>query len=407
LENYHGIKTIILIDEYDVPLQKSWICGYYKEMIAFIRPLLGSAFKDNPHLQFAVITGCLRISKESIFTGLNNLDVISILSDRYDEYFGFTQSEVDAMLEHYGLASKSQILRDWYDGYLFGRARVYNPWSSIKVVADWGKNINRFPEHYWANTSGNDIVRKLIERAGSETKADLEILMAGGTITKTVFEDITYDEIYKSDDNLWNFLFFTGYLKKNGEGRQNEDDRLILDMSIPNREVRYIYVTKISEWFDERVKQRDFSKFHDAVLSGNAEVLQEELGDFLLGTISYMDGKEDFYHGVMIGVLSGIPNFTLKSNRETGLGRCDIVMRHCSGRGRAVIFELKWTPNMKEIEKKRDEALQQIVDGRYVEELEDECYTDIIRYGVAFCRKSCEVGKVGSPRNTPPKTYIP
>jgi len=391
LADYYGRKAIILIDEYDVPLENSWARGFYQDMVDFIRPLLSGALKDNPHLQLAVITGCLRISKESIFTGLNNLDVISILNDHFSEHFGFTQDEMDAMLGYYNLECKAGVARDWYDGYVFGRTEVYNPWSSIKVVSNWIKNINRHPEPHWVNTSGNDIVRTLIDKADGEAREELETLMAGGTISKPIHEDITYDEIHKSADNLWNFLFFTGYLKKVGEGRLGENGEISFDLSIPNMELRYIYATKIQEWFKEQVKQKDFGRLYDAVLDGNAQVLQEELGSFLLDTISYMDGREDFYHGIMLGVLSGVRNYYLRSNRETGTGRCDIVMRHSSGRGKAVMFELKWTADMREIEGKSEEALRQMEDGMYARELEAECYTDVIKYGVAFCKKSCEV----------------
>ena len=389
LENYYGRKAIILIDEYDVPLENSWSRGFYDNMVDFIRPLLSSALKDNPHLQFAVMTGCLRISKESIFTGLNNLEVISILTRDYSEYFGFTQGEMDAMFAYYGLESKTQTARDWYNGYLFGNTEVYNPWSSIQVVSSWVTYIDELPKPYWVNSSGNDIVRTLIDNTDGEVRAELETLMSGGTISKVVHEDITYDEINRNADNLWNFLFFTGYLKKTGE--RLEGVKKVLDLSIPNLELQYIYETKIQEWFSEKIKKKDFKEFYDAVLNGDAETVQEELGEFLLDTISYLDGQEDFYHGVMLGVLSGMKNFRSKSNRETGLGRCDIVLRHISGRGKAVLFELKWTPDMRKIEEKCEEALKQIEDGKYAEELERECYTDIVKYGVAFCKKSCEV----------------
>ena len=390
LENYHGKKAIILIDEYDVPLENSWARGFYEEMINFIRPLLSSALKDNPHLQFSVMTGCLRISRESIFTGLNNLDIVSILNKNYSEHFGFTQSEMDAMLKHYKLESKTQTVKDWYNGYVFGETEVYNPWSSIKIASDWVTDINEYPKPHWANTSSNDIVRKLIDKADDDMRTELETLIAGGTVSKEIHEDITYDEIEKNAGNLWNFLFFTGYLKKTGK-RSNENSELILDLSIPNMELKYIYSIKIQEWFKERIAHRDFSKFYEAILNGNAELVQKELGEFLLDTISYLDGQEDFYHGVMLGVLSGLRNYFVRSNRETGLGRCDIVLRHSSGRGKAVIFELKWTTDMREIEKKSKEALQQIEKGMYARELEAECYNDIVKYGIAFCKKSCEV----------------
>jgi len=397
LEHYHGRKAIILIDEYDVPLENSWSRGFYQEMIDLIRPLLSSALKDNPHLQLAVMTGCLRISKESIFTGLNNLEVVSILSDSYSEHFGFTQMEVDAMLKYYGLESKTQILKDWYNGYLFGNTEVYNPLSTVKVVKAWTQNIERDPEPYWSNTSGNDIVRRLVDIANVEMKTDLETLMAAKTISKPIHEDITYEEIGdgndKDPDNFWNFLFFTGYLKKVGKGRQNENGESILDLSIPNLELKYIYHTKIQDWFKEKVSRKDFGPLYKALLGGDAETVQVELGNFLVETISYMDAKEAFYHGVLLGVLSGMSEFSAKSNRETGLGRGDIVLRHTSGRGKAVILELKCTHDMKKIAKLSEEAVKQIENGKYAKELESECYTDIIKYGIAFCKKSCEVRK--------------
>jgi len=395
LENYHGKRAIILIDEYDVPLENSWACSsrFYDKMVGFIRPLLSSALKDNPHLQLAVMTGCLRISKESIFTGLNNLEVISILNKYYSEYFGFTQNEINAMLQYYGLEDKREIVRDWYNGYLFGNTEVYNPWSSVRVVDSWLADINEYPAPYWANTSRNDIVRRLIEIADAEMKTDLETLMAGGIISKPIHEDITYDEIDMDKDkdrnNFWNFLFFTGYLKTVGE--HMDDVQKVLDLSIPNIEVQYIYKTKIQDWFKENVSRKDFNPLYEALLNGDAQSVQEELSDILLETISYLDAKEDFYHGITLGVLAGMRNFTAKSNRETGTGRCDIVLRHTSGRGKAIILELKCTADMREIEKKCEEAVKQIENGKYAKELETECYTDIIKYGIAFCKKSCEV----------------
>jgi len=391
LNAYYGKKTIILIDEYDVPLNRAHINSFYKELIGFVRPLLSSTFKDNKYLQLSVITGCLRISKESIFTGLNNLSIISILNKDYAEYFGFTQSEIDALLAHYGFESKAQEVREWYDGYMFGNTEVYNPWSSLNVVRSWVVYADEYPKPYWVNTSGNDIVRKLISEADSEMRADLEILLSGGTISKEVHEDVTYDEIDKNSDNLWNFLFFTGYLKKVGE--RKEGVKIFLDLSIPNSELQYIYETKISEWFKEQIKQKDFQQFYSAILNGNAEIVQKELSDLLLDTISYFDSQEAFYHGFMLGILAGQPNFSVKSNREAGKGRSDIIMRHLSKRGQAVIFELKWTDNIREITAKADEALRQIDEKLYCKELEDEGYDskNILKYGIAFCKKDCEV----------------
>jgi hypothetical protein len=394
LEAYHGIKTVILIDEYDVPLQKSWLSGYYKEMIDFIRPLLGAALKDSSHLQFAVMTGCLRISKESIFTGLNNLGVVSILSPHYDEYFGFMQDELEAMLAYYGMNGEAETLKKWYDGYLFGKSEVYNPWSIINYVNDRLADADHNPKPYWSNTSGNDIVHDLVNRANHETKTELETLMAGGTISKPIYEDITYDEIYKNIDNLWNFLFFTGYLKKAGKGHQDESGRITLDLSIPNIELQYIYTTKIHEWFNQQISEKNLDIFFNAILSGNVETFQTELEALLRASISFMDSAENFYHGFMTGVLSRLDGYYVKSNRESGNGRYDLVLCSVNGRAeKAVIFELKLSKEFKKLPDACAEALAQIENNNYAAEWEDEGYTDIMKYGVAFYKKRCMVKK--------------
>jgi len=391
---YHGKQVVILIDEYDVPLENAWSSGFYQDMVGFIRPLLSSALKDNPHLRLAVMTGCLRISKESIFTGLNNLEVISILSDLYSEHFGFTQGEMDAMLAYYGLESKTQILKDWYNGYLFGNTEVYNPWSSVKVVNNWTVNINRFPEPHWTNTSSNDIVRDLIENADNKTKDGLEALMAGGTISAVVHEDMTYDEIHKNADNLWNFLFFTGYLKKVGAERQNVYGELTMDLSIPNTELMYIYKTKIKEWFDEKIAGKNLDALHNAVLSEDVETFQNELSALLSESISYMDSAESLYHGVMIGALMRINGYRLKSNRESGNGRSDLVLYSENPKnGTAVIFEFKATKEYKQLQELCENALKQIEDKKYAADWIDNGYKNIVKYGIGFCGKSCEIRK--------------
>ena len=392
LENYYGKKTVVLIDEYDVPLENSWVRGFYQEMIDFIRPLLSSAFKDNPFLELAVMTGCLRISRESIFTGLNNLDIISILNKNYSEYFGFTQSEIDTMLKHYKMESKIQTVKDWYNGYIFGETEVYNPWSSIKIASDWLTDINEPPKPHWVNTSGNDIVRKLIDRADSTVKEELEILIAGGTISKEIHEDITYDEIEKSVNNIWNFMFFTGYLKKVGSG-SSEEGVLTLDLSVPNIELMYIYKTKIREWFSDYTSQRDLKKLFDAILGGDAEVFQSELSNILAESISFYDSAENFYHGFMAGVLSRLNGYRVKSNRESGAGRSDLALYGVSIRDKAVIFEFKVAKKAKEMPTACEEALKQIEDNNYAAYWDDEGYTDILKYGIAFCKKNCEVRK--------------
>jgi hypothetical protein len=399
LEKYHGKKVVILIDEYDVPLENSWSCStrFYDEMIDFIRPLLSSAFKDNPHLQFAVITGCLRVSKESIFTGLNNLKVISILDNSYSEYFGFTQAEMDSMLEYYGLSEKRQIVRDWYNGYLFGNTEVYNPWSSVLVADDWLTNINCFPKPYWANTSGNSIVRDLIDRATAEMKTDIETLMAGGTISKVVREDITYKEIDDNAESLWNFLFFTGYLKKVGDGRQNADGELTLDLSIPNIELKYVYKTKIQDWFKKRAEGKNPNAILNAILNGDAEALQSELSALLLDSISYMDTAENSYHGFMTGVLGALARlngYMAVSNRESGDGRGDLVLYRANGKeSLAAIFEFKVAKEFDKLPAACENALKQIEDKNYAAAWDKEGYKNIIKYGIGFYKKRCEIRK--------------
>jgi len=393
LECYHGRKAVILIDEYDVPLENSWVRDFYDKMIAFICPLLGSAFKDNPHLQLAVITGCLRVSKESIFTGLNNLDTASVLDRKYSEYFGFTQREADAMLDYYGLDAKKRLLRDWYNGYLFGNTEVYNPWSCLKAVESWIINIDEHPKAYWVNTSGNDIIRDMIDNMNSEARADLEALMAGGTISSIVDEYVTYGDIYENADNLWNFLLFTGYLKKTGDGRM-AGVTTIVDLSIPNLELLYIYETKIKEWLKKRVAGKNLDTLHNAVLNGDAETFQNELSAILSESISYMDNAESLYHGLMIGVLARINGYRLKSNRESGNGRSDLVLYNANEMGgKAVIFEFKLASNAKTLSTACEDALKQIEDKNYAAYWDEEDYKNIIKYGIGFYKKRCVVRK--------------
>ncbi len=390
LVNYYGRKVILLIDEYDVPLENAFVCGFYDEMIDFIRALFESALKTNPSLEFAVITGCLRISKESIFTGLNNLEVISILDDSYNEYFGFTDCEVKEICEDYGFPEKYESVKEWYDGYLFGHTNVYNPWSVVRYVKDLQVNENCYPKAYWANTSSNSIVRELIEIADESVRAEIELLIDGGTIEKPIHEDITYGEVYETMDNLWNFMFFTGYFRKVSE-RISENDIRYLTFRIPNREVRYIFYTKVSAWFQAKMKQRDMSRLHNAFIQKDVAVLEEELNDIMLETISSMDEHENYYHGLVAGLLTGIKGYITKSNRETGKGRCDLFVKPVSRRKEAFIVEFKVTKKLSELEAKADEALEQIEDRNYEKELIDDNYSVISRYGIAFCGKECMV----------------
>ena len=390
LELYYGKKAIILIDEYDVPLENAYMCGFYPEMVSFIRSLFESALKTNSSLEFAVITGCLRISKESIFTGMNNLKMISILSNQYDEYFGFTDEEVKKICEDYEMPQKFETFKDWYNGYLFGNANVYNPWSVIQLMDDLCESENWYPRAYWANTSSNSIVRKLIEMADEDTKMEIEELIEGKTIEKPVHEDITYDEIYTTMDNLWNFMFFTGYFRKVGE-RMDADDNRYLELMIPNREVKYIFRTKILGWFDEKVKAKDRSVLFEALVNLDAETMEEEIVELLLETISFNDAYESFYHGFLTRILSGMKGYIVKSNREGGTGRSDLFVKPVTRRKPAYVLEFKVADKFSRLEEAADKALKQIEERCYAKELEDDGYATVYRYGIAFCGKDCLV----------------
>ena len=392
LEQYHGKKTIILLDEYDVPLENSYFEGFYDEMIAFIRSLFESALKTNESLEFAVITGCLRISKESIFTGLNNLKVISILNDNYAEYFGFVQNEVDEMLEYYGIPEKRDEIKRWYDGYLFGDREVYNPWSLINYVDDAISQKIFFPKPYWSNTSSNSIIKEMVEKADSGVKNEIESLIAGGTIEKQIHEDITYGDIHQSQDNLWNFLFFTGYLK--AVSQRFEINRIYLTMKIPNEEIRYIYQNTIQEWFEQKIKILDFAPMYQAVLDGDADVFGQMLKQQLAGSISYFDSEEDFYHGFLLGLLRPLRDYTILSNRESGNGRPDIVLKPYDELKPAVVLEIKHVKKYTEMDAGCEEALRQIKAQKYEGGILEEGYRSVISYGICFCKKSCFVKKL-------------
>ncbi|AWI03464.1 AAA family ATPase [Clostridium drakei] len=389
LEKYHNKKVIILIDEYDVPLENAFFEGFYDRMIKLIRSLFESALKTNSSLEFSVITGCLRISRESIFTGLNNLNIISILNDRYAEYFGFSDNEVKELTKYYNMEEKYSLIKEWYNGYIFGNINVYNPWSVIKFIYDLLANINVFPSSYWANTSSNSIVKSLIEKADDETKAEIETLIEGKTIEKPIHEDITYDEVYDTMDNLYNFMFFTGYFKKIDERIDERTKVKYLKLKIPNEEIKYIFREKVLKWFNAKIKAEDLSKVYTSVLKGDVEVFQTEINRLLRKTISFNDAYENFYHGFVVGVLSGIDGYIVKSNRESGDGRSDIYIRPLSIFQRAVIIEIKVCDKPKELFTKCDKALEQIEKMKYEEELKEEGYEDIIKYGMAFYRKDC------------------
>lgn len=391
MEIYYGKKAIILIDEYDVPLENAFMQGFYDEMIAFIRSLFESALKTNDSLEFAVITGCLRISKESIFTGLNNLKIISITNPDYDEYFGFTDEEVRKICEDYAIPQKYELLKEWYNGYVFGNSNVYNPWSVIQFISAMIADENALPSSYWANTSSNSIVRKLIEMADEDTKLEIESLIEGKTIVKPIHEDITYDEMYKTMDNLWNFMFFTGYFRKVWEWMEEKTNQHFMELTIPNQEVKYIFRTKILGWFDEKVKMKDRSKLFAAFIDGDVETLEEEIVGMLLETISFNDAYESFYHGFLTGILSGMKGYTVRSNREAGTGRSDLCIKPVTRRKTAYVLEFKVAKKFADLEKMAEKALEQIEEKQYVKEVEDDGYQTVIRYGIAFFGKDCLV----------------
>ncbi len=382
-----GRKSIILIDEYDVPLENAYFAGFYDQMIALIRSLFESALKTNENLEFAVVTGCLRISRESIFTGLNNLKIMSVTADAYAEYFGFTPDEVEEMLRFYGLEKNLETVRQWYDGYQFGSTEVYNPWSVINYVDSCRTNKEAFARPYWSNTSSNSIVRTLVEKADLSVKQEIEALIEGKTITKPIHEDITYEDMDSTQDNLWNFLFFTGYLKKIQE--RQEGETIYMEMAIPNREVRYIYKNTVLRWFEERTDKKELSPLYDSILNGDTEKMAEILSENLMETISFYDYQESYYHGFLAGMLKNIGNYIVLSNRESGNGRPDIILKYPSVRGKAVIMEIKVAESYQDLERKCDEALRQIEEQRYDEELRREGYRNIMKYGIAFYRKEC------------------
>lgn len=390
LEKHHGKKVIILIDEYDVPLENAWFRGFYDEMIDFIRSLFESALKTNDALERAVVTGCLRISRESIFTGLNNLKVNSILSRDFGEYFGFTPGETEKMLTEYGLKDNIETVREWYDGYLFGEAEVYNPWSVISYVDEHMGAPERFAKPYWANTSSNSIIKELIENADEGMREELNTLISGGTIEKRIHEDITYADIHESEDNLWNFLYFTGYMKKVSERQENDD--IYLTMCVPNAEINSIYRHHISSWFDRVVKSTGLGEFHEAILNKDTEKISDFVSELLAKSISVYDSSESFYHGYFLSLLNGVPHYYAKSNREAGDGRPDIILYPNRPKDPAYIFELKVRKKFNEMDDGLREAFDQIRDKKYEEGILDEGYAGVISYGLCFCKKSCIAG---------------
>ena len=399
LFKHFGQKAVILIDEYDVPLDKAFQNGYYKEMVSLIRGLFGQALKTNEFLQFAVLTGCLRISKESIFTGLNNFKVMSITDSRFDEQFGFTDGDVRKLLSDYGMDSHFDEIKEWYDGYHFGRADVYCPWDVINHVDHLRDDSDAKPQTYWINSSGNSLVRRLINRADSSTKDEIERLIAGEAIEKVIRLDLTYDEIDNSIDNLWSVLFTTGYLTKIGEVKLPDSESYAYKLVIPNKEVREVFVLQIQEWFKAVVaNENDTMKLLSrAILDKDEQQIARQLNIVMGRMISILDTKapddmkENFYHGLLLGLLRGSnPDWLIKSNRESGDGFSDILIKP-EDPDAGIIIEVKYAKEIKGLDAACDAAMVQIKDKRYDEALRDEDRCDILAYGIAFCRKRCRV----------------
>ena len=393
LARHYGQKVILLIDEYDVPLDKAFQAGYYDEMVNLIRNLLGNALKTNDSLYFAVLTGCLRISRESIFTGLNNLKVHTISDVRYDEYFGFTDTDVDEMLAFYGLSSYKDVIRDWYDGYRFGKTDVYCPWDVINYCDELLADPAAPPKNYWANTSGNDLIRRMLKNANLTTKNEVEELLNGGQITKRIKQELTYREIDDSIENVWSVLYAAGYLTGMHVEQENAD---IFRLWIPNGEIQKLFYELVEDWFREvtRSDTSRISRFCAAFQTGDTAVIQEMLSDYLWDSISVRDTavrrnmKENFYHGMLLGLLQNQDNWLVKSNAETGEGYSDISIQTPDRTG--IVIELKYADDGN-LEKACGEALGQIEEKKYAEGLKRRGTKKIIKYGIAFYEKECMV----------------
>lgn len=391
LFKHYDSKVILLIDEYDVPLDKAFQSGYYEEMVSLIRNLFSSALKTNEYLYFAVLTGCLRISKESIFTGLNNLKTHTITDSRYDEFFGFTDAEVREMLKSYGLAAHADVIREWYDGYHFGNVSVYCPWDVINYCDVLLDLPTAKPENYWANTSGNVMVRRFIGKANRQTKGEIERLIAGESIVKSVNQELTYSELEQSIENLWSVLFTTGYLTQRGQSSGGK-----FELMIPNREIQELFVKQIQEWFKEetRTDTKKLEQLCEAFPSGDAAIIETLLKEYLWNTISIRDTavrrdrKESFYHGMLLGLLQYEDNWDVESNVESGEGYSDILIRTQEDIG--VVIEIKYAEDGN-LKKGCSDALRQIEEKRYDAALRKDGIEKIVKYGIAFYKKRCRV----------------
>ena len=399
LYKHYGQKVVILIDEYDVPLDKAFQNGYYKEMVSLIRGLFGQALKTNEFLQFAVLTGCLRVSKESIFTGLNNFEINSIVDIDHDEQFGFTDDEVMKLLSDYDRSERYPDAKEWYDGYHFGNADIYCPWDVINFAKKLVSDPSARPSAFWINSSGNDMVKRFVDKADQTTRDEIEKLVAGGFVEKQLRLDLTYDEIDNTIDNLWSVLFTTGYLTTAGEVRLPDSESYAYKLVIPNKEVREVFVLQIQEWFKAVVAKDDdtMKLLSRAILDKDEKQIARQLNIVMSRMISILDTKasddmkENFYHGLLLGLLRGSnPGWLIKSNRESGDGFSDILIKP-EDPDAGIVIEVKYAKEMKNLDAACEAAMTQIKEKRYDEALRDEGRCDILAYGIAFCRKRCRV----------------
>ena len=392
LQRHYGQSVIMLIDEYDVPLDKAYQSGYYDSMVELVRILFGNAFKTNDSLKFAVLTGCLRISKESIFTGLNNFKVYTVRDVRYKEYFGFTDAEVRQMLEYYGFSGQYDSVKEWYDGYMFGNLGIYCPWDVINYCGDLRDGSVTEPQNYWVNTSSNDIIRRFLSKADAAARDEIELLINGGHVKKMVHQELTYRDLDSDIDNLWSILFTTGYLTQDGE-----DEEGISSLAIPNREIRWIYVQQIRKWFKDE-SRKDTQKLENlrrAFEENNTAAIEKEFAFYLRKTISIRDTnvkkevKENYYHSVLLGLFGNMDGWKVKSNAESGDGYSDISVE-VEDQEIGIVIELKYAENAA-FDSACREALEQIHDNHYEEALADDGMTTIYRYGIACYKKRCRV----------------
>ena len=384
MQSYYEKPVILLIDEYDVPIAKASNNGYYKEMLEVIKGMLSTALKDNSSLKFAVITGCLKIAKESIFTGTNNFVSDTISSTRYNEYYGFTQQDVDKLLEDAEIEEKADLIKEWYDGYNFGEFEVYCPWDVMNYLRDLQNDLNARPVSYWKNTSDNAIIRSFIDYTGAAIRKKLEVLIAGGSICQKIEEDLTYDYLHSSEDNVWSIIYLTGYLTKVGE--RDKDGQI--ELRIPNKEVKEIFESTVRKWFEDSARVTNRKDLFDAVWNKDADKATKEISTLLRMTISYYDYRENFYHAFLAGIFAGA-GYSVESNREHGEGRSDIVIYN-DVTGQVAVFEAKYSRKLEDLEKDCQKALDQINTKMYAKEFED-AYEEVLCYGIAFYKKRCLV----------------